>query len=455
MNQPITMPPESEVSPGPRRDLLAALHRLYQDAGYPGLRPLAEAIDKNEDKRADEPGALGRPSREAIAGLLRGSFTRAPVWENLQALVWTLAKRSHRRPDVHAEVSRFHALWLAADSAGKLPAQSESWVDDPDLYHQPLPRVLRKEKWTQAKVIELYHRGEYQALPAAVMGGFWPGGHLSDGMLRAYVEFVQEQYEEHRPLLARAVLNGGALSPDHRNFQGVLEHLGQDDDAEQVRLFSLQNLPAPAFWSSLSTMIDHGTTLFPDPESIQYLTDTARHRTASALSALLQALPEQLSYRAEKWEIRALATVHAAVATQSTDLVLAELLAQLHDEGALSTMHTLWGEIVRARTPIAPLIATLRQIDQAWQITPILRRLLYVPSSADHEYVAPRPEPYSLRSARDRGTQALLEELDTAGLSEEADTVRFLIQINGVTRVLQHGMVAPYGATNEPPRWGY
>ncbi|MGY0489443.1 hypothetical protein [Streptomyces sp. WG-D5] len=52
----------------------------------------------------------------------------------------------------------------------------------------------------------------------------------------------------------------------------------------------------------------------------------------------------------------------------------------------------------------------------------------------------------------------LLQELDTANLYEEADTVRFLMQLNTLATAPKTSALAPYGDNEhfrEMKRWGY
>lgn len=119
------MPDEQRLPPGPRRDLAAALHDLYELAGKPAARTISGWIRGQDDL----PGTL---SHEGVSSMLRG--TGVPRWANLESLVRVLVSR--RRvgvSDVDAAVIRIHTLWRIADGGF-----DREPVDTPAIQPQPL-----------------------------------------------------------------------------------------------------------------------------------------------------------------------------------------------------------------------------------------------------------------------------------------------------------------------------
>ncbi|MFJ8430492.1 hypothetical protein ACIQ9P_04210 [Kitasatospora sp. NPDC094019] len=110
------MPDDEQVPPGPRRNLLLALHALYEEAGKPSLTKLSAAI------RADN-SLDSTLSREGVSDLLNGTHQQ-PRWRNLVALVSVLAAFSQTRlvsAESKAEVvSQFNGLWRATQEEPKV-----------------------------------------------------------------------------------------------------------------------------------------------------------------------------------------------------------------------------------------------------------------------------------------------------------------------------------------------
>jgi hypothetical protein len=112
------MPDEGKLPPGPRRDLVLAVHDLYELAGKPPVRSISERIHE----RGDLPGTL---SHEGVSAVLRGAGG-VPRWLNLESLVRVLVER--RRvgigdTDVEAIVIQIHELWRIADGGPETPRQ--------------------------------------------------------------------------------------------------------------------------------------------------------------------------------------------------------------------------------------------------------------------------------------------------------------------------------------------
>lgn len=109
----IALPTESEVPPGPHRQLLIALHDLYRLAGFPSTREISRVIARSEFARDSM-------SHQTVANILTGR--RVPRWLKVEALVdgfLTLA----RRETTPSEIDRFRRLWESTHfSLGEHPA---------------------------------------------------------------------------------------------------------------------------------------------------------------------------------------------------------------------------------------------------------------------------------------------------------------------------------------------
>ncbi|MFB7122326.1 pentapeptide repeat-containing protein [Kitasatospora sp. NPDC056273] len=106
----IVVPTSEKLPPGPRRDLVEALHGLYRGAGKPSLREISLGI-----KQRDElPTTV---SHDTASQLLHG--VAVPAWARVESMVRYLAGTAvgRQKPDPEDEVERFHRLWLAADDA--------------------------------------------------------------------------------------------------------------------------------------------------------------------------------------------------------------------------------------------------------------------------------------------------------------------------------------------------
>jgi hypothetical protein len=101
------MPDEGQLPSGPKRDLVAAIHRLYQLAGKPPVRKISACIKDRDDL----PGTL---SHEGVSAVLRGNGG-VPRWPNLASLVKVLAEDAIVPLDIEQEILRVHALWVAVD----------------------------------------------------------------------------------------------------------------------------------------------------------------------------------------------------------------------------------------------------------------------------------------------------------------------------------------------------
>ncbi|MGD9486311.1 hypothetical protein WDH52_24265 [Streptomyces sp. TRM70308] len=114
----IRMPDEERLQPGPRRELVVALHDLYALAGKPPARTISSWIREREDL----PGML---SHEGVSAMLRGAGT--PRWANLESLVRVLVEQQRvGEADVEAVVMRIHTLWRIVDSGLSQPRNTST-----------------------------------------------------------------------------------------------------------------------------------------------------------------------------------------------------------------------------------------------------------------------------------------------------------------------------------------
>ncbi|CCK32967.1 hypothetical protein BN159_p95 (plasmid) [Streptomyces davaonensis JCM 4913] len=112
----IALPCESEVPPGPHRNLLKALHDLYRLAGFPSTRVISRVITRSEFARDSM-------SHQTVANILAGR--RVPRWLKVEALVDALLTLA-RRETALSELDRFRSLWESihspsGDRQGEIP----------------------------------------------------------------------------------------------------------------------------------------------------------------------------------------------------------------------------------------------------------------------------------------------------------------------------------------------
>jgi hypothetical protein len=147
----IALPGRDKLPPGPRRDLVEALHELYRQAGLPGTR----TISKESRNRDDLPTTI---SHEGISGILRGDGLSR--WFKIECLVRILVDHAVGHPDVEATVGRIHELWLSAvDGSTKVePAQVQpsaahliETAEDPHALELDDGEELRR--WMRAQVL--------------------------------------------------------------------------------------------------------------------------------------------------------------------------------------------------------------------------------------------------------------------------------------------------------------
>ncbi|MBE8523328.1 TIR domain-containing protein [Amycolatopsis sp. H6(2020)] len=101
----ISMLGPDRLPPGPHRELVEALHGLYQGAGTPGLRRISKAVNDNDEFR-------DTVSHEKVSAMLKGKGL--PGWFKLEPVVRVLVAWHTPALDADAETARFLGLWQAA-----------------------------------------------------------------------------------------------------------------------------------------------------------------------------------------------------------------------------------------------------------------------------------------------------------------------------------------------------
>ena len=107
----VKLPNETEVPPGPRRELLSHLRALYDAAGRPSTRQISSWTRKDTE--------LAEISPDLVSRALRGSV---PRWANLESLVRVLLAHPAidtliGTPEEH--LRRLHKIWVLADDDGR------------------------------------------------------------------------------------------------------------------------------------------------------------------------------------------------------------------------------------------------------------------------------------------------------------------------------------------------
>jgi len=87
-------------------DLVGELQLLYRAAGRPSYRRVSQEIRDN-DTMPD------KVSHETVGALISGAFI--PRWSKVECIVRQLAVMAVHRPNVEAEVRRFHGLWASGN----------------------------------------------------------------------------------------------------------------------------------------------------------------------------------------------------------------------------------------------------------------------------------------------------------------------------------------------------
>ncbi|MFG2515507.1 hypothetical protein [Streptomyces sp. NPDC048584] len=148
----IALPSESEISPGPHRNLLTALHDLYRLAGFPSTRVISKAITRSEFARDSM-------SHQTVANILTGR--RVPRWLKVEALVDALLTLA-RRETALSEIDRFRSLWEsiqtpAGEQSESPPEPTPPPLSPPEATGAPeVTEVARPEpEWVSSPTSEL------------------------------------------------------------------------------------------------------------------------------------------------------------------------------------------------------------------------------------------------------------------------------------------------------------
>ncbi len=99
----IALPGLDRLHPGPVRDLVEALHELYDLAGQPAARVISRRVFRDRE--------LESVSHETISAVLRG--TTVPAWTKVRSIVIELDRMAVQKHDQEELVGRFNRLWLA------------------------------------------------------------------------------------------------------------------------------------------------------------------------------------------------------------------------------------------------------------------------------------------------------------------------------------------------------
>ncbi|MFE2011338.1 hypothetical protein [Streptomyces sp. NPDC059491] len=404
----ITMPTEEQLPPGPLRELISALYRLYMDAGAPSSRQVSAAI-------AEDSGARGAPSHETVSAALRRPG-QVPRWENVQSIVRTLASWSHRRLDIDAEVSRFHQLWQAAELAPEADEDGigTPWHVDPADYSRPLPKAMAAQIEPHSLVAlleQMENEGQDRLLPP-LAAALW----RLPTTAKYCIEVIDEFHSAGRPKLAHTVLAAGALSCRFQELSAELRALGQQE-ADQVLDTAHRYMPLPYVWEHVGTLAPADTKNTGDtaPARILFARMT-QHRDPSEIVSFLTST----EFHTEPGDDRAqLAdTFLTAIATTYDEEQLLELTDHMRETGLVAETSCLWRHIAEQRTPLAPVIRALRDDERTWETTAVLRRLL--PPLLLRPY-------YGEAATRAARMSAVLDELPKAGMFEETETLLQLL----------------------------
>ncbi|MBP2579554.1 hypothetical protein J3A78_000032 [Streptomyces sp. PvR006] len=404
MSTRITMPTEEQLAPGPLRELISGLHRLYMDAGAPSSRQVSAAIEKDDDAR-------GKPSHETVSALLRRPG-QVPRWENVQSVVRTLASWSHRRPDVDAEVSRFHPLWQAAElAAGAAEGEiGTSWHVDPADYIRPLPKAMAAQTEPHSFVAlleQMDNEGQDRLLPP-LAAALWKPPQSA----KYCIEVMDEFRSAGRSKPAHAVLVAGALSYQFRELAAELRALGRPE-ADQVDETAHLYMPLPYVWEQVWSLAPKSGGTAPARLLFEHMT---RRRDPSEVVSFLTS-DEFLTAPGEDRE--ELADIFLSViATTYGEEQLLELTDHMRDTGLSAKTSRIWRHVAEQRTPLAPMLRALRDNDRSWETTAVLRRMT--------PQLTPAPYAHDAQACAAR-IRTVLAELSRAGLYEDAEILLQLL----------------------------
>lgn len=162
---PIELPSEDDVPAGSLRDLVVAVHELYEAAGKPGVKSISSEIKKRDDVR-------DLVSHQTVNNILRGRGV--PKWVKLESLVIHLALISVSRPEPRATALRIHSLWLAAERDALRKLGDQRRLDGPELSHA-LRELHAKAGRPGIHRVSEVSRTAFGGVPPSVISGWLQG----------------------------------------------------------------------------------------------------------------------------------------------------------------------------------------------------------------------------------------------------------------------------------------
>ncbi|WP_329295446.1 hypothetical protein [Streptomyces sp. NBC_01455] len=105
MNKKIELPSEDDLPPGPVRDLTIRIHSVYDEANWPSMQKIVDAMEQ-----VDAPGTS---SRQYVYNILKG-LPRRPSWPIIESIVRALASKTRRQVDIDTLVAEVEKLWRLA-----------------------------------------------------------------------------------------------------------------------------------------------------------------------------------------------------------------------------------------------------------------------------------------------------------------------------------------------------
>jgi tetratricopeptide (TPR) repeat protein len=179
---------------GPVRDLVVALHELYDLAGQPAARTISREVFRSRP--------LESVSHETVSALLRG--TAVPAWGKVHSIVVVLNQMGVQSRDPMELVPHFNELWLAArrvQDKGPVPAATISRARAASLaYRQPPPsRIVGALPaptpfFTGRELLLDTMSRKLKAHPHAPLVLFGPGGVGKTQLAREYALRRGEDY---------------------------------------------------------------------------------------------------------------------------------------------------------------------------------------------------------------------------------------------------------------------
>ncbi|MFI7539961.1 hypothetical protein [Actinoplanes sp. NPDC049599] len=107
--------PNLELLPSePHRDLVKALHELYDEAGRPPSREISKYTYQRRQPEGDQ---LDTVSHETVSAALGGKTI--PAWAKVKSIVTALVAKSVKEQDVEEWLREIHQLWIKAQPGSR------------------------------------------------------------------------------------------------------------------------------------------------------------------------------------------------------------------------------------------------------------------------------------------------------------------------------------------------